>query len=305
VGRQTKLEYDVQPIVLARFALTAKVDLPHWADALGLNVGYATNRVYKSGGDIGNTSLANQLGVNGALSDALDAVLTIAGIKATGRIAHFNHGTARDILIADGSTIAEAPLTFDVKQLDLAYDLAPRRGSGNALQSFTIGARYFDYSLPRVLYETVNSTPGASTASYVFSRESPPQAVRTRLYMLDIATRIEKRLTPHFTPYASVDFAIGYGPTDYYFLHDPNLADVPSNQDQSSTSAVGIGVAGALGLRWFVGGPESRFNGYFDASYHAQWLSSALGSTSGGDTHVDSGSSDLFHGPRAALGLTF
>jgi hypothetical protein len=302
-GRQTRLEYAVQPIVLAHLALTMKVDWAHWADAAGLKLDYATNRVYKSGGDIGNTSLANELGVTGAVSEALSAALAVAGVKASGRIAHFNHGTVRDILVTDGTLLADAPLTFDMKELDVGYDFAPRHGS--ALQTLTLGFRYFDYTLPRILYEFVNSTPGADTAAYVFSRETPPQAIRTRFYMIDFATRLEKSVTPHLAPYVNLDFAVGYGPTQYYFLRDSNGDDVPSNQDHGTSNSVGTGLAGSIGFRWKLGSPESRFNAYLDANYHAQLLSSLFDSKNGGDTVVNVGTRDLFHGPSAAFGAAF
>jgi len=259
--------------------------------------------MYKSGGDIGSTSLANELGVKGAISEALSAALAVAGVKASGRVAHFDHGTVRDILVADGSLLADAPLAFDMKELDLGYDFAPRHGT--ALQTLTLGFRYFDYTLPRILYEFVNSTPGGDTANYVLSRETPPQAIRSRFYMVDFATTIERQVTPHLAPYLNVDFAVGYGPTEYYFLRDPNGEDVPSNQDHGTSNSIGLGFAGTLGLRWRLGGPETRFNAYLDACYHAQLLSSLFDSKNGGDTIVNVGSRDLFHGPTAAFGAAF
>jgi hypothetical protein len=302
-GRLTRLEYKVEPIILAHAELSFKLDWAHFADAAGLKLGYATNRMYKSGGDIGTGSLASELGVKGAVSEALDAALAVGGVKSSVRIAHFTHGTVRDILVAGGSLLAEAPLTFDMTQIDLGYDIAPQQGT--LLKTFTIGFRYFDYTLPRILYEFVNTTPGADHAAYVFSRETPPQAIRTRLYMADFAARVEKQVTPHFAPYLNIDFAVGYGPTSYYFLRDQNGNDVESNQDHTSSYGGAVGFAGAVGFRWRLAGPEARLNAYLDAYYHAQILSSFLDSKNGGDTVVNVGAKDVFHGPTAAFGLTF
>jgi hypothetical protein len=47
----------------------------------GINLGYATSRVYKSGGDIENGSFASELGIKSKYSDALDAALAVAGLK--------------------------------------------------------------------------------------------------------------------------------------------------------------------------------------------------------------------------------
>lgn len=302
-GRLTKLEYDVEPIVLASAQVSLKFDWAHWADAVGLKLGYATNRVYKSGGDLGSGSLAGELGVKGAWSEALDAALAVAGVRAGVRLAHFTHGVVRDTLVADGSLLADAPLTFEMKQIDIGYDLAPRRGP--VLQSLAIGFRYFDYELPRILYELVNVTPGADTAAYVFSRETPPQAIRTRYYMLDIAARAEKPLNAHFIPYLSLDLAAGYGPSSYYFLRDPDGDDVESNREHTSSSGFGANVAGMLGFRWQFGGPEARLKAFFDAYYRAQAIWSIVDSKNQGDTIVNVGVTDLFHGPYGAFGLSF
>lgn len=302
-GRQTRLEYDIEPIVLAAAQLALKLDWPHWADAAKLDVGYATNRVYKSGGDLGTGSLASELGVKNSLSDALEAALAIAGVRTAVRLAHFNHGRVRDILIADGSTLAEAPLTFDLKQIDVGYDLASHGGS--VVQTLSVGFRYFDYELPRVLYELENSTPDEETKAYVFSRETPAQAMRTRYYMAALTARVEKRVSPHWFPYASVDLAAGYGPTQFYFLKNEEAANRESNREHTSSSGVGLGFAGAIGVRWQVGSPDSRLNAYFDANYHAQGLSSLADSSSSGDKIVDVGITDLFHGPTASVGATF
>ena len=302
-GRQTRLEYDVEPIVLASARLSLKFDWAHWADAVGLKLGYATNRVYKSGGDIQTGSLANELGIKSKWSDALDAALAIAGVKAGVRIAHFANGTVRERLVADDSLLADAPLTFDMKQIDLGYDLSPRYGA--LIRNFTVGFRYFDYTLPRILYEFENATPGAENAEYVFTRETPPQRIRTQYYMVTLAARAEKRVTPHLTPYLTLDIAGGYGPTHYYFLKDQLGEDVEANHDEQSSSGIGGGFAGTLGFRWTLGGPESRLNAYLDAYYHVQFITSILDSKNDGDTIVNVGTTDVFHGPVAAFGASF
>lgn len=301
-GRLTKLEYEVEPIVLASVRLSLKVDWPHWAEALGLDLDYATNRIYKSGGDIENSSLARELGVSSSVSDALNAALAVAGVRASVKVAHFNHGIVRDVLVADGSLLAEAPLTFDMKQIDLAYDFAGKRGG--ILQTLAVGLRYFDYELPRVLYEFENVTPGEDSATYVYVRETPPQAMRTRYYMGTVTARIEKPVTSHLTPYASLDLGIGYGPTSYFFLIDDSGANEPSNHEETSTSSVGIGVAGVLGCRLLFAGPSAPFNGFLDVRYHAQSIHSIF-EDQDDDTTVRIGVTDIFHGPTAALGATF
>jgi len=302
-GRQTELKYHIQPIVLASFRLTTKVDLPHWVEALGLNLGYATNRIYKSGGTIEDGSFASALGVKNVFSDALDAALAVAGVHASVRYAHFTHGTVDDVLVADGSTIASAPLTLDMTQADLGYDLAPR--NGQLVHQLTLGFRYFDYSLPRILYQLDNSTPGGDQANYVYSLETPPQRMRTRYYMGALTGRFDRTFLGQLTPYLNLDFAAGYGPTHYYLLVDPDGLDVPENQHRTNSYSVGIGFAGALGLRWRIGGPEARLSAYFDVNYHFQTITSAFQPKNDGNTVVSIGQTDVFHGPRASFGAMF
>ncbi len=302
-GRFTKLEYEVEPIVLASARLSLEFDWARWTDAVGLDLNYATNRIYKSGGDLGNGSLARELGVDNSWSDALDAALRIAGVQASVRLAHFNHGVVRDRLVADDSLLAEAPLTFDLTQIEIGYDLAPRHGP--VLQRLRIGFRYFDYTLPRILYELLNSTPDADDAAYVYSRETPPQAIRTRYYMASLALRVEHAVSSTFTPYFDFDIAGGLGPTEYYFLLDDAEPDVEENRDHSSSTGAGATLSAALGIRFRFGNPGSRFRAYLDANYHALALRSLIDSKNEGDTIVNAGTTDVFHGPVAALGISF
>jgi hypothetical protein len=168
-----------------------------------------------------------------------------------------------------------------------------------------MGVRYFDYTLPRILYEFVNSTPDAETPAYVYSRETPPQRMRTRYYMGTLTARFEKPLTPHLTPYLSLDFGVGYGPTEYYFLRDIEDVDVPSNRDTTKSFSIGIGTFGMLGVRWFVANPEARLNVFLDVNYHVQSISSVFNAKNDNDTAITTGSTDLFHGPTGSLGATF
>lgn len=302
-GRQTRLEYDVEPIVLASAQLSLALDWPRWAELLRLDLGYATNRAYKSGGEVTEGSLAQELGATDSLSEALDAALSIANVTASVRIAKFSHGTARELLVADDSQLATSPLTFEMKQVELSYDFAPKFDP--VLQNLSVGFRYFDYQLPRIVYELVNSTPGQDAAAYVFSRETPPQAIRTRLYMLSLSARGEYRLTPHWAPFLKLDFVAGYGPTRYYFLIDQNGFDDESNRQYESTSGLGLAAGGAIGVRFRMGGPRALVNAYLDAYYHLVDISQQLNYDTTKDAIVDVGASDLFHGPTAALGATF
>jgi hypothetical protein len=60
----------------------------------------------------------------------------------------------------------------------------------------------------------------------------------------------------------ALDFGVGYGPTEYYFLRDDTEADDEVNRDYTKSNSVGIGAFGMLGVRWFFANPESRLNAF-------------------------------------------
>jgi hypothetical protein len=123
--------------------------------------------------------------------------------------------------------------------------------------------------------------------------------------MLDVAVRAEKPVTPHFVPYLSLDLAAGYGPSNYYFLRDPSGDDAEENRDYTSSSSFGANVAGMLGFRVRLGGPEARLQAFLDAYYRAQAIWANIDRKDQGDTIVVFGATDLFHGPFASFGLSF
>jgi hypothetical protein len=301
-GRVYRLEYDVDPIVLASARMSLSFDWTRLADAAGLKLGYATNRVYKSGGDIQQGSLARELGITNAWSDALDAALSVAGVKASVRIAQFTSGTVDLVQVADGSSIATFPFAFQLKQIDLGYDFATRIES--PLRSLTLTFGYFDYTLPRVLYEFENSTPGADSANYVYLRESPPQAVRSRFGMLGLAADTQQPLVGKLLGVLGARIAVGGGPIEYYFLRDETLPDEAGNRDTSKRFTYGFNGGAFLGVRWRLVSAESRLSAHFDATYQALVIASGLGSDDDA-TAINSGSSDLFHGPTLSLGGAF
>jgi hypothetical protein len=301
-GRVYKLDYHVDPIVLASARLSASFDWSRLADAAGLKLGYATNRVYKSGGDIQQGSLARELGIKNAWSDALDAALFIAGVKASVRLAQFTSGTVDLVQVADNSKIATFPFAFQLKQIDLGYDFAPRLDS--PLHSLTVTLGYFDYTLPRVLYEFQNSTPDADSPTFVYSRESPPQAVRSRFGMLGIAADAERPLVGRLIGVIGARVALGGGPISYYFLKDESLPDEESNRDKSDRFTTGIDAGAFLGVRFRFTSPDTRISAHLDAKYQALLIASELGSNDSSKA-LNSGSTDLFHGPTLSLGGAF
>lgn len=125
--------------------------------------------------------------------------------------------------------------------------------------------------------------------------------MRTRYYMATLMAHLERPMTPHL----SLEFGVGYGPTEYYFLKDIQDVDEPSNRDDTTSNSVGIGAFAALGVRWYLVNPESRLNVFLDVNYHAQSISSAINPSNDKNTAITTGSTDVFHGPTGSLGAAF
>ena len=90
----------------------------------------------------------------------------------------------------------------------------------------------------------------------------------------------------------------------YYFLKDTTTPDQESNRERISRTTTGVGANSGLGFRWRFVGDEGRLSAHMELAYQAQLLS-AFDFDTKKDTIVDSGSSDLFHGPTCTVGGTF
>lgn len=190
-GRQFILVYDVEPIIVADFALAIGFDFQGIPDFFRFDLNYATDRVWTSGGSIERSNdVLGQLEAGGAFSDALQFALGIAGVKGDVRIASFNSGVVGVEDTATGAIVETAPLAFESLTIHVGYDIlwllqeSPIRRYADQL---TVGFRYLDYSLPRILYvlEDVNGDPDADDYEYV--AESAPQDLNTRYYTGEVA----------------------------------------------------------------------------------------------------------------------
>jgi hypothetical protein len=179
-GALRRLTYDVKPILFAAFNLDLGFDYIRLPNAAKLNFGYKTDRVFSSNGSIDNSgNLAQSIGVKGVASDVLDLGLGILGVKTAFKRASFTAGTVRYVDFNSGQAIGdprnptaplEAPFQIQYTQIDVGYDIAFLLGekAGKAyIEELVVGGRYFDYSLPRILYELENQSPaGSDTKNY-------------------------------------------------------------------------------------------------------------------------------------------
>ncbi len=294
-GRTHHLDYHVEPIVLASLSASAKFDLANVSNLLGVDLGYATNRVYKSGGSLETSSLAHELGATGFASDALSLGLSLFTLKSRAKIANFTNGKVQDVQIADGVVQSEAPLRFRMTQIDLGYGFGQH--DSLHLDEAVLGLRYFDYSVPRILYDLRNNTPNADTANYVFTRESPAQAVRSHYFLAGFSSRFALGSDQALTGFADFDLHLGFGVTNFYFLRDQAGDNAEANREHGSSTDAVYNFSGGLGVNWQLAPKASRLRMFLSAVYRAEVLGTWPGYFSSGARRVDSGALDVFHGP--------
>lgn len=332
-GRLRTLSYDVKPILLTAFNLNLGFDYIKLPNAVGLNFGYKTDRVFSSGGTVDNSgSFAQQLGVSGVASDALDLGLGVLGVKTSVRVARFTTGTVsyadaagNQLNDADGNPI-KAPLRINFTQVDIGYDIAFLLGESAGkyyIEELTVGGRYFKYELPRILYELEVTNPSDTLEEQVYKNESSPQNVSSLYYMGGVTARFGRGDAPVFSPYGELGIYLGGGPTSYRLrqnkavecsgnttpakgeecVDDPNPSD--KNADATSASAFAIDASLALGARVRLIKPGRRFRLNGEVLVRGELIyanaKSSFTDDGGKSTQIDFGSADFFWGPRFNL----
>jgi hypothetical protein len=338
-GRLRTLRYDVKPILLTSASVAFGFDYGKITNALGLNLGYKTDRVFSSGGSVETGSLSKELGVGGAASDALDLGLGVFGVRSNVRLATFNTGTvtyadaAGNELVDTQGKPVRAAMQIHFTQIDLGYDLGFLLGDSAktyAIEELTVGARYFKYELPRILYELENVAPaGSDSQDLRYRNESRPQSVPSTYYMGGLTSRFGRyargAVVPPdtiFSPFFELGFYVGGGPTSYRLRKNKAVAcssgQAPSpssgtecvddlsgeNAPGTKATAIAFDVALALGARVRLAQPGSRFRLSGEAVYRAELLyanTTASSDDNGVSRQIDFGNADLFHGPRLNL----
>lgn len=329
-GRLRTLNYDIKPILFTAFNLNLGFDYIRMPNAAGLSFGYKTDRVFSSGGTIESGSLGQQLGLKGIASDALDLGLGVLGIRSNVRLAQFTTGTVSYADAAGNNLIdtttgkpIQAPLQIGFTQIDLGYDIAFALGESAAkyyLEELIVGARYFDYKLPRILYELENTLPPESqNKNFLYRNETWPQTVPSVYYMGGLTGRFGKGEGSVFSPYSEFGFYVGGGPTSYTLRNNKAVACSGGSSpgaDQEcvdnfngpwtgyDASAMGFDMSLALGLRVRLAKPGRRFRFHGEVLYRGELIyASASGNSNdtGKERQIDFGNADLFHGPRFNL----
>ena len=324
-GHLRELRYEVKPIMLAAFNANVGFDYIQLPNAGVFNFGYKTDRVFSSGGSVESGSLSNQLGVKGVASDALDFGLGILGVKTAVRVATFTAGTVHytdaagtDIIL--GGKAATGVFQINYTQIDVGYDLAFLMGESAGkyfLEELTVGGRYFQYALPRILYELeYTGDPNADKKTYNWVSESAPQTVTSKYYMGGVTGRFGAGPSAMIAPFADLGIYAGAGPSSYYLrtkaptaqnVDSPATTDLsnPAQNQLQKKNAIAANVVLALGARLHIThGSRLRISG--EAQYRAELLyAQTKGDTGSSDPNkdriVDFGGADLFHGPRLSV----
>lgn len=307
-GRAYKLDYRIQPIVLASARLDVVLDWIRMPGAANLGFGYSTDRVYKSGGSVDSNSFTNQLGIDGVASDVLDAALGVLGVRTNVKVANFTAGELRQVRATDVSTAVNvAPLRLKYTQVDVGYDILWLMNQDSLrayMEEFVVGGRYTDYTLPRVIYELQDTSVDPAVQRFTFRRESPVQPVRSRFYMAAVNGRFGVGDAPRWSPFLDAGIAGGGGPIAYYFLRDPNGENTAANQEFVREAAFIVNASLGAGLRWRLLPRGSRLRLDARFYYRADMLYTIFNhtETAGGRAlRTDLGSIDFFHSPSISI----
>lgn len=307
-GRRYKVDYRIQPIILASARLDFTLDWIRLPGVAQLGIGYSTDRVYKSGGDIEYTGLAQQLGIKGAASDVFDIGMGLLGIRTGVKIARFTGGQVRLLNASDVSQVVDsAPLQLTMSQAEAGYDLLWALGDESLkawCEELVFGIRYFQYTLPRILYELRNTSADPNHKTFVYNRESPLQPVESRYYMAGLSARFGQGEAPRFSPYADLAIFGGAGPSSFYYLKDPNAGTDEANRDYSKEVAWVVNGGLGVGVRWrlFPRGWRVRLD--LRALYRADFIYTSINrhqNTAADERRTDFGAVDVFHGPSLSL----
>ncbi len=305
-GRRYKLDYRVDPIILASARLDVVLDWIRMPGVANLGFGYSTDRVYKSGGEIKQSSFTEQLGIDGVASDVIDAGMGLLGIRSSVRVASFTAGEVRQVQATNvTNAVSSAPLRLNYTTVDVGYDILWLMQDDKIrafMEELVVGGRYYEYTLPRIVYELQDTSTQPGIERFTFARETPAQPITSRFWMLSVGGRFGVGEAPRWSPYLDLGFAGGAGPTNFYFTPDP--LDATGPRDRAREVAIGLNGNGALGLRWRLLPRGSRLRLDLRAEYRGNLIYTIVTrdqTRDGRALRTDFGQFDVFHGPSLAL----
>lgn len=317
-GRTRRLIYDVSPIYMLGVDLDIGFDFIKLPNAAEVGFGYKTDRVFSQGGTIEDTSLGEQLGLSGVASDVFDIGIGLLGVQSDVTIATFDFGRATELEInpatdedegvaedADGDDrITEFELRYT--KIDVGYDfsfLVSEWARKWWIEEIYVGYRYFDYRLPRILYEV-----DGDESFKGFRRQSPAQFTSTRFHMGGFRFRFGPSGNPRVHIFADLGLFFGAGPTTFFFCED--VADpcltLPDENDRDTFTGTMSGLNGTAGFGGRVRLTPRRwpFQAHAGLEYRAEVISALDNRTvseEGDEREVVTGGSEVFHGPQLQI----
>ncbi len=305
-GRQFKLDYRIKPIILASARLDIVLDWIRMPGAANLGFGYSTDRVWKSGGEVTQTSLTEQLGIDGIASDVIDAGLGILGIRTSVRVANFTAGEVRQVQATNvNNVVSFAPLKLKQTQIDVGYDILWLWDNERVkafMEELYVGGRFYQYTLPRIVYELEDTSTQAGVEKFTFRRETPAQPITTKFWMLAASARFGVGDAPRWSPFLDLGFAGGAGPVNFYFTDNPLFPD--HAHDNAREAAIGLNGTGALGLRLRLLPRGSRLRLDLRGEYRGSLIYTIVtrdATFEGRALRTDFGQFDIFHGPSLSI----
>ncbi len=312
-GRTRRLDYAVDPIFMFGIKAAVGFDWIQLPDAANLNFGFATDRMWSSGGTIESGSLGEQLGLEGVVSDIFDIGLGLLGVKTDVKIATFTGGEVTEMVVdsaGNDQKVARdangderiSPFQFTYTQISAGYDISFFFPEWRRyyIEELSLGFRYFDYRLPRILYELKDTNPSPEYDTYVFVRESPAQPVDTTLYMGGARFRWGLGEVPIVAPYLDFGLYFGGGPVEYYFLKDSNKADKSKNREWYAGSAFGMDISLGLGLRVRLTPKKFPLRAFLGAQWRGEFIYESVSQEGAEeeDRDVEFGGNEFFHGSQ-------
>ena len=128
-----------------------------------------------------------------------------------------------------------------------------------------------------------------------------------------LTTRFGAGQAKAFSPFFDLGLYLGFGPTSYKMRSAPPTGGLQdtfdenqtlANHDQRDRSAFAANLTAALGARLRLARPGERLRIYGEAQYRGELIGSKTSGSEakeGTERIVDTGTTDIFHGPRLSL----
>ena len=173
-----RMKYKFKPVYLASLQGYVK-----W-NSLKFDAGYRTNRFFSRNGSADRDGdPASGLTTNKFVSSILNLGINLFNLNATYRSVQFDCGQADVYTINTNSLIASGQIKMNITDIDIFYDCLKTRVQGSGEGKISLGYKYMEYSVPRIIYYFRDAEPG-ELEDWVYAGETAPQEVRTRSHML-------------------------------------------------------------------------------------------------------------------------